>query len=146
MKCSRYMCVSVFVALLLLGLAGCGEPATSHGGPVVDYVSLIDHLRAAGATVVPTGTVTQPFFSVTGQLITVNGQQVQVYEYVNEESANSDAARISPDGGTVGNAMVNWIAPPHFYKRGKIIVLYAGTNPSVIHVLETMLGSQFAGR
>lgn len=146
MKCPRYMYVSVFLALLLLGQTGCGEPATSHGGPVEDYVSLIDHLRAAGATVVPTSTVTQPFFSVIGQLITVNGQQVQIYEYVNEESANSDAARISPDGGTVGNAMVNWIAPPHFYKRGKIIVLYAGTNTSVIHVLETMLGSQFAGR
>lgn len=65
MKNSRL--ISVFVALLLIGLVGCGgssTPPTSHGGPVKDYVSLIDHLRAASATVVPTGTVTQPFFSV----------------------------------------------------------------------------------
>ncbi len=109
-------------------------------------MSLIDHLRAANAIVVPTGTLTQPFFSVTGQVITVNSEQVQIYEYANEDGANADAARISPDGGTIGNAMVDWIAPPHFYKQGKLIVLYVGTSTSVMHVLKGILGPQFAGR
>lgn len=145
-----YLLPGIFAALVLLvGLAACGgssTPPTSHGGPVKDYVSLIDHLRAAGATVVPVGTVTQPFLSVGGQTITVNGQQVQVYEYANEDAANADAARISSDGGTVGNTMVDWIAPPHFYKTGRLIVLYVGTNTSVMQVLGTTLGPQFAGR
>jgi hypothetical protein len=147
MKCSRL--IGIFVALLLLGLGGCGgssTPPTSHGGPVKDYVSLIDHLRAAGATVVPKGSVTQPFFSVTGQVITVNGEQVQIYEYANEVDANAEAARISADGGTIGNTMVDWIAPPHFYNKGQLIVLYVGTNTSVMHILEMALGSQVAGR
>ena len=30
-------------------------PIVSHGGPVKDYVSLVDNLRAAGATVDPAG-------------------------------------------------------------------------------------------
>ena len=111
-----------------------------------DYVSLVDHLRAAGATVMPTGTVTQPFFSVTGPVITVNGEQVQVYEYPNDDGASADAARISPDGGSVGNTMVDWIAPPHFYRGGRLIVLYVGTNTPVMRILETILGPQFAGR
>jgi hypothetical protein len=140
----------VFVILLLIiGLAGCGgssPPPASHGGPVRDYVSLVDHLRAAGATVVPTGTVTQPFFSVTGQVTAVNGEQVQVYEYANDDDASAEASRISPDGGTVGTAMVDWVAPPHFYKEGKLIVLYVGTKVSVMRILETVLGPQFAGR
>lgn len=147
MKGSRL--ISIFVALLLLGLGGCAGSSTqptSHGGPVKDYVSLVDHLRAAGATVIPTGSVTQPFFSVPGQVITVNGEQVQIYEYADEEAANADAARISPDGGAVGNTMVDWIAPPHFYKKGQIIVLYVGTSTTVINILETTLGTQFAGR
>lgn len=147
MKCSRL--ISIFVALLLLGLVGCGgssTPPTSHGGPVKDYVFLVDHLRGVGATVVPTGSVTQPFFSVPGRVITVNGEQVQIYEYAGEEAANADAARISPDGGTVGNTMVDWIAPPHFYKKGQLIVLYVGTNTSVMKILEMTLGSQVAGR
>ena len=147
MKCSRL--ISIFVALLLLGLVGCGgssTPPTSHGGPIKDYVSLVDHLRAAGATVVPTGAVTQPFLSVSGQVITVNGEQIQIYEYANEDDANAEAARISADGGAVGNTMVDWIAPPHFYKKGQIIVLYVGTSTTVINILETTLGTQFAGR
>jgi hypothetical protein len=147
MKYSRL--ISIFVAFLLLGLGGCGgssTPPTSHGGPVRDYVSLIDHLRAASATVVPTGMVTQPFFSVTGQVIMVNGEQVQIYEYANEDGANADAARISPDGGTIGNSMVDWIAPPHFYKKGQLVVLFVGTSTSVMGVLKEILGPQFAGR
>ena len=147
LKNSRFM--SVFVACFLIGLVGCGgssTPPISHGGPVQDYVSLIDHLRAASATVVPTGTVAQPFFSVTGQIITVNGEQVQVYQYANEDGANTDSARISPDGGTIGNSMVDWIAPPHFYKVGQLIVLYVGMNTSLMKVLEMTLGPQFAGR
>lgn len=145
----NYRLTSVFVALLLLGLVGCtgsSTPPTSHGGPVRDYVSLIDHLRAVGATIVPKGSVRQPFLSVPGQVITVNGEQIQVYEYGNEDSANADAARISADGGTVGNTMVAWIAPPHFYKKSRLIVLYVGTNTYVMHVLATTLGLQFAGR
>jgi hypothetical protein len=129
MKCSRLM--SVFVALFLFGLGGCGGSSitpTSHGRPVKDYVSLVDHLRGVGATVVHTGSVTQPFFAVSGQVITVNGEQVQIYEYADEETANADAARISVDGGTIGNTIVDWSAPPHFYKKGQLIVLYVGIN------------------
>ena len=143
-----YRLMSIFVTLLILGLGACSETPTpsSHGGPVKDYVSLVDHLRTAGASVVPVGQVTQPFFSVSGQTITVNGAQVQVYEYANEDDANSEAARISPDGSKVGNTIVDWTASPHFYKKSKIIVLYIGTNTSIMHILETTLGSPFAGR
>ena len=109
-------------------------------------MSLVNHLRGVGATIVPTGSVTQPFFSVTGQIITVNGEQVQVYQYANEDGANTDSARISPDGGTIGNSMVDWIAPPHFYKVGQLIVLYVGMNTSLMKILEMTLGPQFAGR
>ena len=42
--------------------------------------------------------------------------------------------------------MVNWVATPHFYKTGKLIVLYVGDNMTVISTLETVLGPQFAGR
>ena len=38
-------------------------PIISHGGQVDDYVILVDGLRAVGATVVPAGTVSQPFFT-----------------------------------------------------------------------------------
>ncbi|MFQ5796181.1 MAG: hypothetical protein ACE5JP_14185 [Candidatus Bipolaricaulia bacterium] len=111
----------------------------------MDSVSLIDHLRAAGATVEPTGEVSQPFFSAKGQVITVNGDNVQVFEYADTAAANAEATLVSPDGGSVGTNIMAWVATPHFYKTGRLIVLYVGDHPAVINVLETVLGPQFAG-
>jgi hypothetical protein len=36
--------------------------------------------------------------------------------------------------------------PPHFFKSGRLIVLYVGEESSVLKALEAMLGPQFAGR
>ena len=41
--------------------------------------------------------------------------------------------------------MVSWVAAPHFYQTGKLIVLYVGDDTAVHNVLENVLGSQFAG-
>ncbi len=121
-------------------------PVVSHGGPVTDYVSLFDNLRAAGASVVPAGDISQPFFSVTGNAITVDGENVQVFEYADTEQAEAQAALVSPDGSSIGTTMASWIAPPHFYQAGKIIVLYVGDDTTLINLLESVMGPQFAGR
>ncbi|MBI2847770.1 MAG: hypothetical protein HYX83_01195 [Chloroflexi bacterium] len=138
-------------AILAALTAGCAgqPPAVSHGGPVKDYVSLIDNLRAVGATVEPAGEVFQDFFSVTGRAIMVNGENVQVFEYPGESLANAEASTISPDGSTITTKdraiIVDWIAAPHFYKAGRVLVLYVGDGASVVDLLEAALGPQFAG-
>jgi hypothetical protein len=109
----RFSLVLAFLCLLLtLGAGRLQPPASSHGGPVQEYVSLKERLRVHG---IPAGEVQQPFFSVKGPLITVNGEQVQVYECPDAASANAAATHISPDGGIIGNTAVAWIAPPPFY-------------------------------
>lgn len=117
--------------------------------PVTDYISLIDNLREAGAVVEPRGEVAPDFLSAKRKVISVNDSNVQVWEYDDDDAADAEAALISPDGFSVHTATkitsVGWIAPPHFYKVGKLIVLYVGDNQAVIDVLETVLGSQFAG-
>jgi hypothetical protein len=123
----HYLIPTVFLFLVTAWVTGCGgqpTPIVSHGGPVTGYVSLIDNLRAAGATVEPAGEVSQPFFSVKGQVITVNGGDVQVFEYADAAAADAEAALVSPDGGSVGTSMMSWVAAPHFFKTGKLIVLY----------------------
>ena len=118
----------------------------SHGGEAVDYVSLIDNLRANDATVNPEGEIEQPFFSVTGFSIQVNGSSVQVFEYNSAEDAKADASLVSPDGSRIGTTMPFWVDDPHFYYKEKIIVLYVGDDPAIEELLESVLGSQFAGR
>jgi hypothetical protein len=128
------------------GGQGGQAPVTSHGGPVRDYVSLIDNLRAAGATVDPVSEISQPFFSVKGYIIKVNGEDVQVFEYESAPAAEADAAKVSTDGSSVGTSMVNWMAPPHFYKKERVIALYVGDNSALTQLLESVLGPQVAGR
>ena len=145
----RWLSVAGLVlGLAIVGLAGCvsEEPPVSHGGPVTDYVSLIDNLRQAGATVEPAGEVTQPFFSVNGRVIVVNGGDVQVFEYTDAAAAEAEAALVSPSGSPIGTFMPSWIAPPHFYKAGRLIVLYVGDSEAVTDVLESVFGQQFAGK
>ena len=102
-RISRYL-ISIITILMLVayGIGCAGEkspvpsaptpaptptPAISHGGPVRDYISLVDNLRATGANIQPAGDITQPFFSVKGLFITVNGSDVQVFEYADADAA-----------------------------------------------------------
>ncbi len=143
------LAISLALVLAIVGLAGCTSkqpPPPTHGGPVKDYISLVDSLRATGATVEPAGEMTQPFFSVNGSIIVVNGGDVQVFEYADAIAAEVEAALVSPDGSSVGTTMVRWVAPPHFYRVEKLIVLYVGDSETVTDVLESVLGQQFAGR
>ena len=119
-------------------------PIVSHGGPVKDYVSLVDGLRAARATVDPAGTLSQPFFAPQGQLISVDDQDVQAFEFASGDEADTVAETVSADGSSIGTSMVRWIAPPHFYKVGRLIVLYVGCDGDVVDVLEETMGPEFA--
>ena len=117
---------------------------------VTDYISLIDNLREAGATVDTGEVIQQPCFSVDGKAITVNGSYVQVFEYEDAAASDTEAAFISPDGFSISNngqtCAISWVAPPNFFKASNLIVLYVGDNQAVIDVLETVLGPQFAGQ
>jgi len=125
---------------------GMTADTVSHGGDVVDYVSFVDNLRATGAIVTPSGPISQPFFTVEGIAILVNGDDVQVFEYPTFIDSESDARKVSPDGSSIGTSMPFWIGSPHFYLKENIIVLYVGDNLDTLGIIESVLGSQFAGR
>jgi len=107
---------------------------------------LIASFRAAGASVELDGTISQSFFTPLGQIIRVNGQDVQVFVYADEATAQGEAAKVSADGSAVGSEQVAWVASPHFFHQGKLIVLYVGDEATVLQVLQSVLGEQFAGR
>ena len=117
----------------------------SKSGPVTDYPSLIKSLRALGAGATAVGEVDQPFFSIRGGMIKVHTEDVEVFQYVTAAAVDAEAAPISHDGMTVGIRKIHWIGSPHFFKKGKLRVLYVGDNGKVLGSLEAVLGQQFAG-
>ena len=116
-------------------------PIVSHGGEVRDYVSLVDALRAAGATVEPGDSLSQPFFTVEGQIISVNGADVQVFE----PAAAAAAETVSETGDSIGTSMVSWIDTPHIYHKGELIVIYVGSDQTMLNLLQSVLSEQIAG-
>ena len=137
--------VAMILLVIVVFLHCDSDPNGPNGEDGLDYVSLIDSLRAAGATVEPAGEIEQPFFPVTGRVIKVNGGDVQVFEFADESAATDQAEHISPDGEFIGDFQVNWIDIPHLYKGGKLIVVYIGQENQVIVALEAVLGQQFVG-
>jgi hypothetical protein len=122
------------------------EPSMAGEATAQDYAGLVSALEAAGATVEAAGEVQQPFFGPPGQVIKVNGADVQVFEYPEAEVVAHDADQVANDGSSIGTQVMMWMATPHFYKSGKLIVLYVGDDGTVISLLIRALGPQFAGR
>ena len=139
-----------------IGASSCGGNASasdqyrqgeSRSPRVTDYLSLAASLRAAGASVKPGAKVVdQPFFPVSGRLIEVHGEEVQVFQFADAAEGRAQAARISPTASTIGTTKVHWIDAPHFYRKDRLLVLYVGGSEQVRKALETILGPQFAGQ
>ncbi|MFC1991949.1 hypothetical protein ACFLVC_04435 [Chloroflexota bacterium] len=145
--------VAVLFLLSLVLVGGCSSQ------PVMYYGRLVDGLRETGATVEPKGNTEQPafpeLFSGTSKAIKFNVENLVVWEYGGEAVAEAETGFISRDGFELmgpsdskdGSLTVNvgWIAPPHWYQAGRIIVLYVGENQKTLDLLENLLGTQFAG-
>jgi hypothetical protein len=144
--------VLVLIALLLTA-CGTVQGPQSHGGPVQDQVSLIDALRSKNLTVDISGGISQPFLHPqSGTTIRLSGgalaapADVQLFEYGSAASAETDAHQIRADGSGNATAIVEWVAPPHFFLKGRVMAIYVGTDPAVVSLLQGLLGAQFAGR
>jgi len=119
-----------------------------------DIASVVDSLRAAGAAVSE-----QPsnggfsFLHGSPHHLLVNGQDVWMYAYPAPAVAEVDASGISADGSTYHSgigpfgsaAVVDYIAPPHFYKTGRVIALYVGRDAEILRLLRQVFGPPFAG-
>jgi hypothetical protein len=126
-------------------MLACCTGNTSPEAVVDDLDALIRELRNEGAAVNIVGSISQPFFSASGQVLRVNGEDVQVFEYENAAAAQGEAARVSPDGSSVGTTIITWVSTPHFYRSGRVIVLYVGRSRELLSLLDSVLGPQFAG-
>ena len=77
-----------------------------------------------------------------------------MYDYGTSQDASQDTTHISSDGSTITRtdssglttgAAIDYVAPPHWFSRGHVIVLYIGCDASIMNLLEEVLGSPFAG-
>ena len=138
--------IAVFALVIaLFSVAACTTSETPIPNNAKGIQVLVSALQSAGASVTEGDSITQPFFDVAGKFLTVNGNRVEVFEYADPGEAQAEAAKVAPDGGSVGTTSIMWVAPPHFYLSDTLLVLYVGNDGAVIDLLQSVLGPQFAG-
>ena len=86
-----------------------------------------------------------PGFSVAGKVMNRNGELIVVYEYNSETASAADAAKVSTDGRSVDGNALAWNGPVHFFRHGRVTVVYVGTNADLLATLRADAGDQFAG-
>jgi len=141
-----FLLTSLFMVTALFSACAPQGKTPAEPAAVEDLGSVGQALRDSGATVEGGDSVEQAFFSVTGQILKVNGADVQAFEYKSLEAMEAEAALVAPDGGSVGTSMAMWVATPHFFKAGRVLVLYVGDDAAILDLLKSVLGEQFAGR
>jgi hypothetical protein len=141
--------LSILLFAFAVAIGGCSSATptlSSEPLTVQDRSGLLAALESAGAKMETGDSITQEFFTPEGQTLKVNGADLQVFEYENAEAMEKEASQVVPDGGSIGTSMVTWIDTPHFYKTGRIIVLYLGNDQTVLDLLNKVMGPQFAGQ
>ena len=155
-----YKMIVVLFSVVVLVLAGCAqaEPGTgalptetpaqeatapSQGNAVGEVAQFVDALRAEGATVNSAGEITQPGFPVTGQMLTVNGADVELFEFQDEATRQQFSDEISQAGYT-GISITGFVDQATFWAKGRLIVLYIGQDQTLILSITQVLGDPIA--
>ncbi|MGH9999426.1 MAG: hypothetical protein ACRD90_06160, partial [Nitrosopumilaceae archaeon] len=109
------------------------------------YDSFIDALEKKGITAEVVEILEDSSFSVPTIVVSMNGENLQVYEFPSATEAQNATLLVSEDGTEIGTSIIRWIDTPHFYTQGNIIVLYVGHTAETMNLLDSLLDKQFAG-
>ncbi|MGH2613863.1 MAG: penicillin-binding transpeptidase domain-containing protein [Thermomicrobiales bacterium] len=86
-------------------------------------------------------TVLHPFFRVPGQVVRVNGQDLQVFVYPDATARKSDSARISADGRLIAGEAVAWPVPPRFASAGNVLTVLLSSDTRLAGRVERAIGA-----
>lgn len=138
--------IYLFLTLIMaFTFANCSSEAQKEEkGNDFTYNELIGELKNNGYKVneikQTEDDIKHSFLSVPPHFLDVNGESMFVYEFPDSKTSDSQAETISEDGNKVGNAFIEWIDKPYFYKKGKLIVGYAGSSNQILKCLKKILG------
>lgn len=129
---------SLFLFMVFM-LSACAAQPKSVDNSALNLDGLIAQMAEHGATVQLGDQVSQPFFSPRAQILSINGADVQVFEFPDVAAREAAQATISPDGTSIGTSMVTWMDTPHFWGKGQLIVLYVGSDVAMIDLIGSIL-------
>lgn len=89
----------------------------------------------------------EDFFDAPRKVMLINNDIISIYTFNSNETMEKHSKYIKAGGSTFKNGSkvtkVDWAHPAHVFKKGSIIVLYAGNNEKIIEDLRDILGKEF---
>ncbi|MGG7077239.1 hypothetical protein [Clostridium sardiniense] len=86
------------------------------------------------------------FLSGDKKILKIDKEQIDIYVYKNNKAMEKDAScigNVSEYNNGKESVKVDWVATPHFFKHGNIIVIYVGENIEIISSLTEIFGREF---
>lgn len=97
-----------------------------------NYRNFTASLIGAGVAIEEVGRINDSMFNTESIILQIDSQQVKVMEYVSPAEMEKDSQKLNKTKG-------------HYYKRGKIIVFYNGSDGRTLRFLSEIMGLQFSG-
>lgn len=131
------------------GTGSVSTPTIEPLEPVSDLASFVSRLESDGHTIrrVDGGAGFDRYFGARGRLISIDGADVYTFEYPTVAAADNLRSSVSKDGYDIefGRRAIHIDWASHFYRSGRLIVVFVGSRQRTIRTLGHLLGPQFAG-
>lgn len=121
---------------------------SSRNSPEYDLAQFTSDLREKEIALELTAGANSLILGRVGTVVSWGDIQIGAFEYPDRPAAEAAAALIADDGSSVEGITegpINWPATPHFFRKGRLLVLYVGDDRPTADLLKVILGPQIAG-
>lgn len=131
------------IALSRMSAAGAPNTVKAYAsGTKVDagyaVSKLLSALEEKGLNPVPVSSIKRDFFSVTGTIVTISGDNFQAFEYKDSYAASSEATIFKKSASTSAG---KWKKRAHLYEKDALLVLYMGNQKNILEALSGFMGA-----
>jgi len=138
--------IILFLVIAALTTSSCAKKTIESES---DYTAFLSLLLENGFQYIEEAQDSDSFLSVDRKPLIIGDDLISVYEYESNAKMEKDSACIREDGFSISmpgkEVMIDWVSNPYFFKKGTIIINYAGENDKLISFLIDNYGPAFAG-
>ncbi|MEI8062028.1 MAG: hypothetical protein WCG97_01900 [bacterium] len=101
--------------------------------------AFVEEVKTVNLSPVITGKVNRAPLTASGRSISMAGDNFQVFEYSDSNTAKKEAGLLAQKYATSSHAS-EWLNDVHIYQRDKLVIYYLGSNQKIINSLSQGVG------
>jgi hypothetical protein len=126
-KTAKRIILLILSSFIMAGLIGCSNGNNSKDAFNIEQFEKAMKDKGCSFEIKDAG---QDFLPTERKRMLIGNEVLEIYLYSSNEKMEKDAKAIGSGGNSYNSlgksVLVDWVAPPHFYKKGNLIVQYVG--------------------